>query len=501
MIMEDPEKKPHNENKMMAAWLTLALAFLIIIFFPAIQHAVPFLSKNTKTYSVFGLFKQPETPDTTTIPELPFDIDSLEQILQDSLVADSISQLAPDTTVAVNKSTTTGLTAFQEALSDMENGKKKKVRILWFGDSMIEGDLITQDVRDSLQRHFGGSGIGYVPITSVVAGFRTSIRTDFSDNWKYQSIVMRKSKPVFPLNWNGEYFTALRDTTNIPQGHQYLSVTYKPGNNFSRISTLPNPVLLYGRRQQDSTCINEPNYAIFQEDTMALDGRQIVNVLPFENSDPKQVDPGFLLKPDQPIYGMSFESDEGIILDNFAMRGNSGMVMANISRAMYRSYASKMGADLVVIHYGVNAMALGMTKYSWYRYTMIRVIEYMKESLPEASFLILSIADRASKQEGIMQTDSSVYAMNKVLAEVAEKTGSAYFDLFTAMGGTGSIVDWVERGRPLANKDYTHFNFRGSKKVANLIVDFLLEEYRNYLENEAMPDHEPGVDTPGIDRL
>jgi lysophospholipase L1-like esterase len=256
-------------------------------------------------------------------------------------------------------------------------------------------------------------------------------------------------------------------------------------------------VLLYGRRQQDSTCVDTANFVLFNGDTIALDGRKLVNDLPLEGGDPGLVELGFLLKPDQPIYGVSFQSDAGIILDNLALRGNSGMAAASIARDMYGSYASQMGADLVVIHYGVNAMALGMTKYSWYRHSMIKAVNYLKESLPNASFLVLSIADRSSKQGGIMQTDSAVYAMNKVLEEVARKTDCAYFDLFSAMGGTGSMVDWVERDRPLANKDYTHFNFRGSKKVADLIVTYLLEEYQKYLENEAMPDHEPDLDPPG----
>ena len=47
---------------------------------------------------------------------------------------------------------------------------------------MIEGDLITQDVRRLLQETFGGSGVGFVPVTSIVAGFRQTITHSFA-NW------------------------------------------------------------------------------------------------------------------------------------------------------------------------------------------------------------------------------------------------------------------------------------------------------------------------------
>ena len=69
---------------------------------------------------------------------------------------------------------TTALKKIFESLINIKS-EKGKVRIGFFGDSFIEGDILCADVRDTLQSLFGGNGVGYMPITSGVAQFRSTI--------------------------------------------------------------------------------------------------------------------------------------------------------------------------------------------------------------------------------------------------------------------------------------------------------------------------------------
>jgi hypothetical protein len=48
------------------------------------------------------------------------------------------------------------------------------------------------------------------------------------------------------------------------------------------------------------------------------------------------------------------------------------------------------------------------------------------------------------------------------------------------MGGDGSMVKWVESVPSKANKDYTHFNHRGAKEVANIVFTQLYQGYELY---------------------
>ena len=61
-------------------------------------------------------------------------------------------------------STMRGMKHFYEALSKVKT-MKRPVRIAYFGDSFIEADIFTADLREMLQQEFGGCGVGYVPVT------------------------------------------------------------------------------------------------------------------------------------------------------------------------------------------------------------------------------------------------------------------------------------------------------------------------------------------------
>jgi hypothetical protein len=80
-----------------------------------------------------------------------------------------------------------------------------------------------------------------------------------------------------------------------------------------------------------------------------------------------------------------------------------------------------------------------------------------------------------------MRTDPSVPRINAALQRVAMRTGVGFFSLYEAMGGEGSMVDWVEKKRPrLANFDYTHFNFKGAAIAGNFVMDYLMTAFEAY---------------------
>src|SRR5690606_34730313 len=83
----------------------------------------------------------------------------------------------------------TALDKFFKALSGLKKSAAP-VREAFSGESFIEGDVFCGSFRDSLQSMFGGRGVGFVPITSGVAGFRNTIKHAF-DNWRTSSVISR----------------------------------------------------------------------------------------------------------------------------------------------------------------------------------------------------------------------------------------------------------------------------------------------------------------------
>ena len=57
-------------------------------------------------------------------------------------------------------STMRGMTRFYQALDELAKAPRP-VRIAYFGDSFIEADILTADLREMLQQKYGGCGVGF----------------------------------------------------------------------------------------------------------------------------------------------------------------------------------------------------------------------------------------------------------------------------------------------------------------------------------------------------
>lgn len=62
------------------------------------------------------------------------------------------------------------------------------------GDSFVEGDILSSDLREKLQLRFGGSGAGFAPMASPLTGFRRTIKTQ-SKGWDSYNIMQRRNTP------------------------------------------------------------------------------------------------------------------------------------------------------------------------------------------------------------------------------------------------------------------------------------------------------------------
>jgi len=71
---------------------------------------------------------------------------------------------------------------------------------------------------------------------------------------------------------------------------------------------------------------------------------------------------------------------------------------------------------------------------------------------------------------------------------MAQELHVGFFNLFEAMGGKDSMAEMVKLGE--ANKDYTHLNFKGGKKLANLYYKAILATVENYKRRCEMEEGE-----------
>ena len=360
------------------------------------------------------------------------------------------------------------LVSFYEKLLQIENGNNDKIRIAFFGDSMNDGDMIVQDFRSNFQDRFGGEGVGFVNVTSESAASRITIKQQFSKKWKSYSFVNTKNLSTsFGISGN-VFFPKDTAATNW--------VSFE-ASKIKHLTELNNPTLFYGKSESN----NGQVLVIRGKDTLYKDLKpsQMVNELALGSSSQKlKLD--FKNAGNVPIFGVDFSGKTGVYVDNFSNRGNSGLPITSIKPAVLSSFNKDLQYDLIVLQYGTNVLGYGSKNFTWYENKMKKVLAHLQEAMPNVPILIISIADKSTKYDSKMQTDSAVIPLMRAQLNYAKQSNATFVNLFQLMGGEGSMIKWADEEPKKANKDYTHFNFRGAKVVSDLIYDKIMFGYDEY---------------------
>ncbi len=373
------------------------------------------------------------------------------------------------------------LTAFQdtaapalpqlmERLQALRQGRRRKVRIAWLGDSMIEGDLVTQTVRRRLQAYFGGSGAGFVKMQSLDSRSRATVTLRTEGVWREEKFEKPKTVHTVPLFFSGHTFFAGGGTTRIQDN------SAKSGTG----ATLVKYLIYGGAPGRFTATVNDSNAVSFAAPNS-------YNRLVIDSSDNPQVS----VRTDAsglPLYGISIESATGLVLDNFSFRGITGVELLQLDTALLQSMMAQEPYDLVVLQYGVNLLFRPTdTQYPWYRQKMEPVLRQLKSALPGAEFLVISAGDRAFRYEGEWKTGMGVDSLVALQAQIANAFGMAFFNLYQTMGGAGSVVRWANADPPQANKDYIHPNHKGAEIIGNALANAFEADFRKWQTQRGAP--------------
>ena len=373
-------------------------------------------------------------------------------------------------------STMRGMSRFYDALAQRASSRRP-VRIAYFGDSFIEGDILTADLRAMLQSRFGGCGVGYVPITSRIAGFRPTVRHEFS-GWQSHSVTDSIGFNRQLQDLSNHYYVPSAGAKVALKGQRVYASHLESCDESSFFFVASDSIWLSAvTNQSDTVSYAFPGNGALQVATVSGNIRNVEWTV--ERFDSAAV-----------CYGVTMDGSDGVVVDNFSTRGSSGQQLGGVPMPVLKAYNRLRTYDLIVLQYGLNVASEGITNYRYYTSDMVRVINHLKEAFPQASILLVSIGDRESKDEaGNLRTMPGVKNLVRYQQALAAETHIAFWNLYHAMGGEGSMVKLVESKPQMANYDYTHINFRGGKHLAGLLFESLVygmeqHEKRKAYENE-----------------
>ena len=341
--------------------------------------------------------------------------------------------------------------------------KKGKVRIAWYGDSFSDGDILVSDLRDTLQSLYGGNGVGFVPITSEIAGFRRSVIHSFG-GWNTSSIL---SNPSFhKLGING--FSYSPDSGNY--------VFYKGSDHFKHTSVFNTFKLFYtaSYSQKARILINKKDSRVMDLAVSATPAMISVH------SDTIRQVSARLNLGGVTCFGASLEDETGFYIDNFAIKGNSGLGLQAINQKNLAAFDSLLKYDMIVLQFGLNVSNSPTKDFTGYMKGMNRLINKLKAAFPETPILLLSVSDRSQRRQGLFVTMPVIPFLIQAQEKIAFDNKLLFWNLFEAMGGENSMAGFANSKPALANKDYTHLNFAGGRKIGLSFARSFIYEVEKY---------------------
>lgn len=384
-------------------------------------------------------------PTTTLSDSFP-----LPDSIARELIIKNVKRKEGDTTLIEDY--TTRQNGLQNFISAVENRNKlqRPIRIAFLGDSFIEADIFTQNIRMLLQDLFGGCGVGYMAMHSDFPGFRRSI-VQVDKGWKSINVITQDPEYnliSLPLQYHraeNEAYTRFRGVNKLRHIDRW------------DISTI-------GFIAQDSAVITLKTDSASH--TYNIEGKDVAQFIticePTSNIEIRCNNNHVAL------WGAWLDGASGIAVDNISMRGYSGTSLEMISSNRLQELYQAIPYDLIVLQYGLNRMSQGITDYTSYTQQMVDAVAHLRHALPHTDILIMGIGDRCQNENGEIKTMPAIYGMRKAQRNAAKEAQCLFWDCYEAMRQIGGMNTFVNN--KWAGKDYTHINHQGGAPLAEEFV-------------------------------
>ncbi|MCD7901838.1 MAG: SGNH/GDSL hydrolase family protein [Bacteroides sp.] len=433
-------------------WLTLFILIILLIMYyiPPITIYGYTLRKVDMLSDIRADKPEEEFPDSVYIPLLP--------IIKPAFIDTCRTGLT--CIEDYSDSTLRGMTPFYEILDKIDT-LDRPVRIAVFGDSFIEADIFTADLRELLQQKYGGCGVGYVDITSGTYGFRPTVRHSFR-GWRSHAATDSAYFERGKQGISSRYFIPSTGAYVELRGQAKYASLLDTCEQSTIYFTNNGPLTLGVRINKEPEQIT--NFS-------AAGGLQQISVEGRIGSvrwTVKELESAL-------FYGVAMDGKRGMVVDNFSLRGSTGLNLRYIPANKLKEFNRLRTYDLIILQYGLNVATPRGSDYNYYKKGVISSIEHLKECFPEAGILLLSVGDRNQRlADGEIKTMLGVKNLIRYQQNIAAESGIAFWNMFEAMGGEGSMKKLVDAKPQMANYDYTHINFKGGRYLAELLYETLV---------------------------
>jgi len=346
-----------------------------------------------------------------------------------------------------------------------------QARLVFYGASHTAADIYTGYVRNALQTLVGDAGHGFVLPAQPWRGYaHNGVRIARADTG-WTAIKVGAASSSEEEQFFGVAGVAIETHTAGATAYVETAEGTGFGSRASRfdIYYLKQPnggafdVLLDGERiERIRTNATDPSAGYLE--VRAPDGAHRLEI--------KSLGTGAVR-----LFGVASERDSaGAIVDVNGINGSRARNQLAWNDAMYREQLRRRNPDLVVLAYGTNESGDDNQPIDEYRSQVERVVRRIRETVPNASCLLVGPSDRPVAAPGGQWIDRPrTGQIVDAQWRVALENGCAFFDTVAFQGGAMATVAWADMDPPFAGRDHVHFTRRGYERMGEVLLAAMLE--------------------------
>ena len=448
------------------------IAFFVLKFTLSIFAALAFISIIFPDDGISFFGTKLEFPSLSEVFEIPVDSTANEESPQEviekrksslDIAKENEFKTFCETNPARFHMPNDDITYLDPFFKALDGSNENLVRIMHYGDSQLECDRISCDLRAQFQSQFGGMGVGLIPVEQTIATYTLAQRT--SPSKLSRGLVYGPKDKRASHNRYGVMGQVTRIGGKVNVNVEGLVKKYPTSAPFLRVS-------VNAKGGSYSVTTSSGTYPL-----------KNVGTSMFSTTLPASTDKATItLNGKAEVYGIMLDGTKGVSLDNIPMRGCSGTIFTSIDTSSMSPYFKNANVKLIILQYGGNSVPYltNDKKIAHYKKQLKDQIELFKRLEPTASILFIGPADMATKQGGKMASYPHIEAVVTALREAANESGVAFWDMYSSMGGRNSIVKWVKANPPLAGKDHIHFTPKGAKEMSEILYNTFQLYYKFY---------------------
>lgn len=345
-------------------------------------------------------------------------------------------------------------------------------RIIHYGDSQIEMDRISSFIREQLQRTYGGSGMGLLPALEVTPKYTVAVQS--TGGWT-RRLTFGGAENRAKHNRYGPMAYFCKKETEVAS----VVITARENTSYKNKAIKSCKVLIGALDRPLEISVATSGKTV---DTKTLQASSVEQMVLF-NLDSCNGSVGLKFSgANADVLGISLDGNSGVSVDNIPMRGCSGTIFRRIGADNLRRTYQMLGVKMVILQFGGNSLP-GMSSKSSadaYGKKIYDEIKFLKSIDPNLIVFMIGPADMSVKVNGTLQTHQQLENVRDALKKATLDAGGVFWDMYEAMGGNGSMINWVKSKPALGSPDYIHFSQKGAEKISNIFYQSLMKEYDIY---------------------